>query len=565
MISPQAKSSGAERAAFLKAALIVLVGLCIYAPTLRGGWLWDDNQEVTENPVLPDPAGLVKIWGGTSGADYFPLKTSVQWLEWRLWGSRPAGYHAVSLALHLLGALLFWRLLRRLGLGEAWVGGLLFVAHPLAVESVAWVAELKNTLSLPLLLLAMTAYVDYDDRRVRGAYGLSLACFLLALLAKSSVVMFPLVILLHAWWRRRRIDGRDLAASAPFFALSLGLGLVTVWFQHHRAEQAELVLAGGFLSRLACAGLALTFYLGKCLWPAGLIPIYPRWVVDPPAAWQFAPWLAWGAGAAWLAARRTAWSRAVLFGLGFFVLNLLPALGFVTNTYMRITWAADHFAYLSLLGVIGLAVAALDRWRPRWPAGRWAAVALAVAVLAGQSRLYARIFHSEETLWTYTLQRNPAAWSAHYNLANHLAQRHELAAAAAHYEQTLRLQPGFADAHYNLGNTFLMEGKLAEAVGQYEETLRLDPNYANAHVGLGNVLMQANRLPEAMAQFEETLRLKPGFAEVHASLGNALYLSGRFPEAVAQYEEALRLKPGDFRTESNLETARRALRGGPPP
>jgi Tfp pilus assembly protein PilF len=411
----------------------------------------------------------------------------------------------------------------------------------------------------------MTAYLDYDATRARGRYLWSLAWFLFALLAKSSVVMFPLVILLHAWWKRRRIEGRDLAASAPFFALSLVLGVVTIWFQHHRAEATELVLAGGIVSRTACAGLALTFYLAKCLWPAGLSPIYPRWPVDPPSALQWLPWLAWGAAAAWLWTKRGGWGRHLLLGLGFFALNLVPVLGFVTNTYMRITWVADHFAYLPLLGIIGLAVAAIDRWRPARPMGVMALVVVAVLFLMVQSRDYAAVFQSEETLWAYTLRQNPEAWSAHYNLANRLAQRRDLADAEAHYRAALRLKPAFADGHFNLGNTLLMEGRLPEAVAQYQETLRLDPSYADAHVGLGNVLMQANRLPAAMAEFEGALRLKPGYAEVHASLGNVLFLSGRYADAVAQYEEALRLKPGDVRTVANLQTARRALAGGTRP
>ena len=489
----------------IQAALIILAGACVYGQTLRGGWLWDDNQEVTQNAVLPDPAGLAKIWAGTAGADYFPLKTTVQWLEWRLWGADPAGYHAVSLALHLLSALLFWRLLRRLGLRAAWAGGLLFAVHPLAVESVAWAAELKNTLSLPLLLFAMTAYVDFDASGDRGAYRRSLGWFLLALLAKSSVVMFPFVILLHAWWRRQRIGRADFRASAPFFGLSLVLGLITIWFQHHRAEATALVLAGGLIARTACAGLALSFYLAKSLWPAGLSPIYPRWPVDPPSVLQWLPWLAWAAAFAWLWTKRAGWGRHALFGLGFFALNLLPVLGFVTNTYMRISWVADHFLYISLLGIIGLAVAALGRWAAGW--GQWPVVAVVAAVLLVRSHAYATVFQSEETLWTYTLERNPEAWPAHYNLANRLAQRRELAAAVDHYQAALRLKPALADGHYNLGNALLMEGRLAEAARQYEETLRLDPDYADAHVGLGNVLLQANRLPEAIAQFETTLRL----------------------------------------------------------
>lgn len=585
MTSEKLTTSGPTPFTVLKAALIILAGAFIFGPTLRGGWLWDDNQEVTDNPVLPDPAGLAKIWAGTAGADYFPLKTTVQWFEWRLWGPNPAGYHAVSVALHLLSALLFWRLLRKLGLGAAWIGGLLFVVHPVAVESVAWAAELKNTLSLPFLLLAMIAYVQFDQNDQKGPgpkflnssdefknlgpgpflfYWLSLLCFLLAMLAKSSVVMFPCVILLHAWWKRRRIGGRDLAASAPFFIISLILGAVTLWFQQHRAMHTEPVVLGGLFSRLAGAGLALTFYLWKSVWPAGLSPIYPRWPVDPQSVLPWLPWLAAGAAGAWLWSARSGWGRTVIFGLGFFSLNLLPVLGFVAITYMRITWVADHFAYVSILGVIGLAVAVVDRAHASWPVGTWSCVALAVMVLTVESRRYAVVFRSEESLWTYTLQRNPRAWSAHYNLATRLAQRHELPEAVEHFEQTLRLKPEFTDAHYNLGNTYFLEGRLEEAVGQYAETLRLDPGYVDAHIGLGNIFMRENRLPDAIAQFEEVLRRKPGFAEIHASLGDAWYLAGRVPEAISQYEEALRLKPGDLRTLSHLETARRARRGESP-
>jgi len=146
----------------LPALLILAAGLWVYGPALRGGWIWDDVEVVTQNALLRDPAGLGKIWVAPGGPDYFPLTTTVQWLEWRTWGDDPVGYHAVNLALHILSAFLFWRLLARLGLRQAWVGGLLFAVHPLAVESVAWITELKNTLSLPFLLLAMIAYVDCE-------------------------------------------------------------------------------------------------------------------------------------------------------------------------------------------------------------------------------------------------------------------------------------------------------------------------------------------------------------------------------------------------------------------
>ncbi|HEX3728578.1 MAG TPA: hypothetical protein VHV47_02150, partial [Opitutaceae bacterium] len=153
------------------AVLLLVAAWFVYAPAIRGGWIWDDPQEVADNYVLRDPGGLAKIWLAPSGVDYFPLKTTVQWLAWRLWGADPFGYHLLNVALHLAAALLFWRLLRRLNVPSfgAWAGALLLVVHPLAVESVAWISELKNTLSLVLLLLALLAYVRFDEHEERRA------------------------------------------------------------------------------------------------------------------------------------------------------------------------------------------------------------------------------------------------------------------------------------------------------------------------------------------------------------------------------------------------------------
>ena len=554
----------------LQAALILSVGLWVFGPAVRGGWLWDDNQEVTENAVLRDPAGLAKIWAGAAGADYFPLKSTVQWFEWRLWGDAPAGYHAASVALHLLSALLFWALLARLGLRYAWWGGLVFAVHPLVVESVAWAAELKNTLSLPFLLLAMLAYVAYDQRRDRpsatGFYLAALAGFLLAMLSKSSVVMFPVVLLLHAWWRRGRIDRRDAAASAPFFAVSVLLGLVTLWFQHHRAMQPELVLAGGPLARFAGAGLALAFYLGVALWPAGLCPIYPRWDFDPPSALQLLPWVGFTALAVFLWRRRVTWGRPVLFAAGCFFLNLLPVVGFVTITYMHITWVADHFAYVALLGLVGLAAgaagaaqAALDR-STRVPDWLWTGGLLGVAlVLAAESRAYVRVFQNDDTLWSYTVEHNPGAWSAHYNLATYLAKRGVLDRARGEFAAALRLRPGFAEAHFNLGNTYALGGDFAAARAEYEETLRINPAYADAHVGLGSLDRQANDLRDAVTEYQAALRLRPDYAQVWAILADTLFIAGHGPEAIGDYEQALRFAPDDPHIRANLAIARQSL------
>ncbi len=528
----------------LAAAALVLIGAFFLRPALAGGWLWDDETEVTENRILRDPAGLASIWLAPAGPDYFPLKTSVQWLEWRAWGANPAGYHAASLALHLASALLVWRLLRRLGVRWGWLGGLLFAVHPLTVESVAWAAELKNTLSLPLLLLALDAWLDFDADGRTPAHARSVLLFTAALLAKSSVVMLPLILLLHAWWRRGRITRRDLVAAAPFFVVALGLGLVTVRFQQHVAIGGWTIAAGGPLTRMARAGWALGFYFVKAVIPTGLSPLYLPTVLSPtPALCGSLAGLLLLAGASWW--RRATWGRHLLFGLGFFVFNLLPVIGLLKMSYMRYSWVADHFAYIAVIGITGLAAAGFSAWATQSPRIAAVAAAILVAGLGGGSLAYAAVFHDSASLWTYALDRDPASWAAQSNLGRAEVQAGAVAEGIAHYRASLALRPELAETHNNLGYALFLVGRSDDAMAELRAALRLDPAYADAHSNLGNALARAGDVAGAIREQAEAIRLRPGFADAEVNLGNALTQAGRVPEALTHYQEAVRLQP-DF-------------------
>jgi Flp pilus assembly protein TadD len=568
--------SAASKSALLKATLVVAVGAWIYWPALHGGWIWDDGAEIARNPVIRGSGGLARIWVSPATPDYFPLKTTLQWFLWRLWGDDTTAYHLVTLGLHLLNALLFWRLLKKLGLRLAWLGGLLFVVHPIVVESVAWIAELKNTLSLAFLLAAMIAYIEYDDATVaaeasdssdaRIAYLRSLAFFVLAALSKSSVVMFPFTVLLHAWWKRGRISRRDLTASAPFFAASLILGLVTVSFQQHRALASWSIPLGGFDSRIACAGLALAFYFWKSVIPVGLLPMYPQWSVDPPSIVQFLPWLVLFAALGFFWTQRSTWGRHVIFGTGFFVLNLLPVLGFVSMAYMHISWVADHLAYLPILGLIGLGVGGAGRLADGMAGGRsclrvWGigGVVLMVGALAWESRSQAKLYGDEEALWSRTLRENPGAWMAHINLGQFLAQSGRAEDALGQFSQALRVRPDLPEAYYNRGSTLVQLGRTPEAIADFEQALRLQPDSVDAHINLGNALARSGRLPEAMGHYEAALRIQPDaadarnfLAEAHFKIGDDLVRSRHYAQAIGEYRQSLHLRPENAAAHAHL-------------
>lgn len=584
---------------FLRALAIALAAAWVYGPCLHGTWLWDDGLEITQNAALRDPGGWWLPWVHPGGMDYFPLKGSVQWAMWQLWGASPFGFHLANLALHVLSSLLVWRLLHVLGLRGAFLGGLVFAVHPLAVESVAWISELKNTLSLPPLLLSAIALVAFYRSGSRAAWVLSLLSFAAALACKTSVVMFPFCILLYAWWLHRRITGRDLRKAAPFFAASLAMGLATLHFQSARAIGASAP-AAPLGERAAQAGASVLAYLRQALWPSGLAPIYP------PAPGPAAGWAAWAALAAVLGLlwwRRGDWGRHALLGLGWFLLNLVPVLGLLPMAYSRISPRADHFAYLPLVGLVGLFVAGLGAVQSRWERlvpGRavprlgvtLAATAAAIA-LAFTARAQAASFASEKALWTTAVARNPISWLARSNLGRVLLEEGRTAEAErelreavrlgpasaeaeadlgnaldrlgradearAHYARAVGIDPSLAGAHFNFGLSLLRAGRASEASGQFRAALAIEPGRAAAHNGLGLSLAALGLRKEAAAEYRRAVELDPGLKEARLNLGNALFRAGRLEEAVAEYRRAISIDPGYSGAHYNLAQALQAL------
>ena len=512
-------------------AVIFGAVLAAYRPTFQNGFIWDDDAHVTK-AALQSWSGLVRIWtqlGATQ--QYYPVLHSAFWLEHRLWGDLPLGYHLANLCLHGAAACLFAAVLMRLAVPGARLAGALFALHPVCVESVAWIAEQKNTLSLVLYLLAALVYLRFQERRAageagRGAYVLATGLFLLAILSKSVTVTLPAALLVIAWWQRGKISWRgDVRPLLPWFVLGGALGLLTAWVERHFIGAEGDGFALGLGQRGLLAGRVLWFYLGKLVWPRNLSFIYPRWQLPAPARWLIFPLAALALTALLWSFRRR--SRAPLAAWLLFAGSLFPALGFFNVYPFLFSYVADHFQYLASLGPIALVAAAVitgwERLPPHLHGVPYLFVVVLLMDLGALTSQQSRVYHDGATLYTATLERNPNAWLA----------------------------------HLNLGNIALEQGRTAEAIGHYETAERLEPDYPSTHFNLAKIWLQEGRLPQAIAENEADLRLAPADAEARNNLGVALAESGRRAEAETQFQEALRLRPDYPRARANLEALRR--------
>jgi protein O-mannosyl-transferase len=527
----------------LMALLLLCATLAAYLPALRGGMVWDDEAHVTR-PELQSVDGLRQIWfklGATQ--QYYPLVHSAFWLEHKIWGDATIGYHLVNVLLHATSAFLFALILLQLSIRGAWIGAFIFALHPVAVESVAWISEQKNTLSGVFYLSAMLLYLRYDEEKQRShhrdvsKYYLAFALFIAALLSKSVTATLPAALLVVIWWRRGRLSwNEDAVPLVPWFAVGVAGGLFTAWVESRYIGAEGSAFTLSLVQRCLIAGRVVWFYLAKLLWPVNLVFIYPRWEVSASVWWQylFPAALICVVIAAWMIRERTRTPLAVLL---LFIGTLFPALGFVNAYPFIYSFVADHFQYLASLSVIALiAAGCTEKWRTT-------VAAVAICLLATLTFFQSRTYRDSETLYRSTIARSPSSWMAYNNLGLILQADGRVPEATSLYQQALAIKADYAEAHSNLGTVLYKEGRVPEAVTHFQQALTFKVNYAEGENNLGNALAGINRLPEAIPHLEKALRMKPNYAEANLNLGSALFRVGRTPEGIARISEALRLKP----------------------
>ncbi len=536
--------------------LIILLVFLAYLPALRGGFIWDDDYYVTQNPTLHDLGGLQRIWFKVGAVpQYYPMVHTTFWLEYHLWGLNPVGYHLINVLLHATAAILLWQVLLRLRIRGAWLAAVLFALHPVCVESVAWITERKNVLSAVFYFAAALAYLRFaalaepgGPNRLRWYWYLgALVLFMAALSSKTVTCSLPAALLLVSWWKKGRVQRGDILPLLPFFVLGVGLGLLTAWIEKYHVGAQGAAWSLTFSERCLIAGRALWFYAGKLVWPVPLAFIYPRWKIEPAVWWQWLfPVAAAGVVAGlWLARRRL--GKGPLVAVLFFAGTLGPALGFVNVYPMRYSFVADHFQYLAGVGLITLCAAGLARMPRIIPA----TLVVLLGALAWQQ---AGIYRNLETLWRDTLAKNPDCWLAHNNLGLLLNNQGRNEEAMEHYRKAVQIDPNDFEALYNLGIALAAQGQFNEAIENFRKAIQIKPNDCDALNNLGIALAAKGRFDEAFENFRKAIQINPNDCDALDNLGTALAERGQFDEAIENYHKAIQINSNRPQTFFHLGT-----------
>jgi tetratricopeptide (TPR) repeat protein len=541
--------------------LLVLLAVAAHGRSVWSGFIWDDEQYVLENTTLRSLDGLRRIWlEPRSIPQYYPLVHTTFWLEYHLWGDRPMGYHVVNVALHAISCVLFWRVLVRLGLPAPWFAAALLAVHPVGVETVSWVTERKNTLSLVFALGSLWAWLESrgftaessgSERAASGWYWLSIGLFVAALLSKTVAAMLVPMLGVIEWWKTGRITPRTVSTLVPFVVVGLPLALFTVWLEKHHVGAFGSDFAFSPADRLLIAGRAACFYAAKLAWPHPLAFFYDRWTIDARQPWQ------WLFPLAVVATAAVAWWQHDRLGRGplavvlMFLSGLFPALGFFDVYPFKFAFVADHFTYHAapvfyVAAASAITLASLRRGLdPVLPAAVVLAVLLPLAVARCAS------FRDCETLWLDTLAKTPNCSAA----ANNLGALYQLdgrldeaVPLLKHAARTALFADARSQSRGNLAMIYLRQGRPADALPLAAEACResaaLIPQVAHALacIRTGRLADAERILAAATQKHLDSPEMKLAQAELALRSGDEATARTFFAECVSQDDTKTRNK-----------------------
>jgi protein O-mannosyl-transferase len=572
--------------------VIVLATTIAYWPCRHGEFLWDGTLLITENQLVKASDGLYRIWFTTESIDYWPVTNSMFWLEWHLWGDNTTGYHAVNLTLQIASSLLIWLILKRLSVPGAFLAALLYAMHPVNIEGVAWIAQLKNCLSLFFFLLSLICYLKADrgltaERSSESLltnvatlqplsvlwYWISVAMFVLAMLSKGSVAMLPVMLLLIIWWRRSKITRIDLTRTAPFFLVAIVLTLVNIWFQTHGTGEISLatfmltMLSKGSVAVLPIGFLLIAWFRRGRIVRVDLIYTVLCFLVAAIILTLLNIWVPVH-GSNEIIRFVTPLQR--LLGAGavpwFYLYKaLLP----INLSFVYPQWYVHPDNILWWLPLCAsIAITVLLFWQRNRPLIRplfvaWLFFCVALLPVMGLSDVYFMKFSLVADHYQYIamiavltlvaaalsyLKPKPLAIGVGVFLAGTCGalafqQTYKYVDGDTLYQSILAKNPNCWLAYNNQGVLLLKAGHVDEAIASYEKALAMDANMIEAQNNLGAALAKKGDYQGAIEHYNQALTIKPNYADAHGNLGLALAQIGNQASALDELQTAFMLNP----------------------
>ncbi len=528
------------RRVFIICLVLITITLSVYLQVGSHGFVnYDDDKYLTENLYVQQGLTHQSIgWAFT--ATYRSTWQPVVWLSFmlgiELYGMDPGWHHLTNVMLHCANVVLLFLMLIFMT-GEPWRSAFvaaLFAVHPLHVESVAWVAERKDVLSMLFGLLCIVSYGWFVRRSNITAYFTSLLFFVMGLMAKPLLVTLPFVLLLLDWWPLGRFQTDCsthqnaliqkkpvivILEKIPFFIAAAGSCVVTYLAQHKGGAVAPLTLYPLFL-RVENALVSYIAYIIKMIWPVNLAVLYPHPETVP--LWQ-------AAGSSILLVIITFFAVKTMrkrphFAVGWlwYLGTLVPMIGIVQIGSHAM---ADRFTYIPLIGlyiIIAWESAELlkkSRYRVMLVS---AGAVIIIGTLISISFKQVGYWQNSLTLFQHAVDVTEKNYVAHNNLGLALAQQGKITEAVSHYSASLRFNPEYADTHYNMGMALAQQGNTDEAIASYNEAFRIDPFNVRARNNLGILLFQQGRIDEAIHQFQQALRIQPDAVRIRNNLKKAV-------------------------------------------
>lgn len=532
----------------LVAVLLGVLTLALFSPALRYGFVnFDDDLYVYENPhVLQglNGPGIKYALTTSDVGTWAPLTWLSYECDTTVYGPRASSYHLTNLLLHAAaGALLFYFM--QLTAQSLWVSftvAVLFLVHPLRVESVAWVAERKDVLCAFFWMLGLVGYWSYAQKPNARRWCAVFLCFAAGLMSKMMMVTFPFVLLLLDFWPLRRLDlegatrwrevRRLVFEKIPFFAAIIVAIVISGSALHSRGAFSARPAEG--LNDLIRVPENYLFYLGKLFWPARLSVLYPLSGVRLEIALLSAVLLVVITLAVLRQARRMPW---LLVGWLWFLGVLVPVVGFVSFGDFVV---ADRYTYLPSVGLAWALVASAEHLAGRYAFGRWIATAIVAIACAGATTVTLPRWRDSLSLYDAALRIGP-----HYVTYNNrgvaLLQAGQTQAALADYESAIRLNPKFTRAHNNRGSVLSDLGRYDEAIRDFDTAIEQDPYYADAYGNRGNALARKGEPERALTDYARSLKIDPTKPGCYNNRAAAYFQLKRYPEAFADLETCRRL------------------------